>query len=201
MPNNYPGKFIVIYGVNNIGKTTQAKMLVDKLKAGGLKAEYLKYPVYDLALSGIILDNYLRQGNTFNLTPREAQIIFAFNRAQYQAALKEKLSSGINIVAEDYAGTGIAWGLGAGVDKKFLKFINSYLLKEDLAFLLDGERFMAAAENRHRHENDNELTGKVRAVHLKLGREFGWIKINANQPIEKIHEQIWRIIFKKLKMK
>ena len=48
MRNDYPGKFIVIYGVNNLGKTTQANMLVQKLKASGLKAEYLKYPIYDL---------------------------------------------------------------------------------------------------------------------------------------------------------
>ena len=40
------GKFIVLYGINNLGKTTQAKMLVDKLKLHGLEAEYLKYPVY-----------------------------------------------------------------------------------------------------------------------------------------------------------
>jgi len=54
MDNNYPGKFIVLYGINNLGKTTQTRILVDKLKLHGLKAEYLKYPVYDLAPSGPI---------------------------------------------------------------------------------------------------------------------------------------------------
>ena len=40
------GKFIVLYGINNLGKTTQAKFLVEKLQSQGLRAEYVKYPIY-----------------------------------------------------------------------------------------------------------------------------------------------------------
>jgi len=190
------GKLIIIYGINNLGKTTQAKLLVNKLKANDWPAEYLKYPIYNLAPSGAILNNYLRQGNTYNLTPREAQIIFAFNRSQYEPVLKEKLAGGINIVAEDYTGTGLAWGLGAGVNEQFLKNINSHLLKEDLAILLDGQRFTKAVENGHKHEANAELNKRVRAAHLKLGKEYGWIKINANLTIEEVHQQIWSVVLK-----
>jgi thymidylate kinase len=42
------GKFIVLYGINNLGKTTQAKLLVEKFQKEGLKAEYMKYAVYSL---------------------------------------------------------------------------------------------------------------------------------------------------------
>ena len=198
MATSYPGKFIVIYGVNNLGKTTQAKILLDKLKLHGLKAEYLKYPIYDLAPSGEILNNYLRQGNTYNLTAREAQIIFAFNRAQNEKTLKEKLSSGINIVAEDYIGTGLAWGLAAGLNENFLKYLNSSLLKEDLAFLFDGERFLEIVEYNHQHETNERLIEKARIAHLRLGYEFNWIIISANKSIQKIHEKIWNQILKLL---
>jgi thymidylate kinase len=190
--NNRPGKLIVIYGVNNLGKTTQAKLLVKKLRASGRQAEYLKYPIYNLNPSGALLNNYLRQGNTYNLTPREAQIIFAFNRGQYEPILQEKLASGANIVAEDYIGTGLAWGLGAGIDEQFLEEINSHLLKEDLAILLDGQRFTEAIESGHKHETDAKLNERVRAAHLKLGRKYGWVKIRANLKIEQVHEQIWQ---------
>ncbi len=193
---NSKGKFIVLYGINNLGKTTQAKRLVAQLNFCGLKAEYLKYPIYDLIPSGVILNGYLRQGNQHNLTPKEAQIIYAFNRTQYEKTLLDKLANGINIIAEDYTGTGIAWGLGTGVDEQFLKYINSHLLKEDMAFLFDGERFRQAAENNHRHETDDELTEKVRLAHLKLGWENNWIKINANLKIEQIHQYIWNHLLK-----
>ena len=42
------GKFIVFYGINSLGKSTQAEILIDRLEKNGRKAEYLKYPVYEL---------------------------------------------------------------------------------------------------------------------------------------------------------
>lgn len=195
---NKDGKLIVLYGINNLGKSTQAKLLVERLKANGYQAQYLKYPIYDLAPSGNILNDYLRNSNPHNLHSREAQIIYALNRTQYQSELIAKLQAGINIVAEDYKGTGIAWGLGAGVDEKFLKNLNSHLVNEDLAFLFDGDRFRQAIEKNHKHENNDDLTNKVRWAHLKLQEEYGWIKINANETIETIHKKLWQITLKLL---
>lgn len=189
--NNYPGKLIVLYGINNLGKSTQAKLLVERLKANGYQSEYIKYAIYSISPSGEMLNDYLRANNPFDLSPREAQIIQALNRTQYQDDLIAKLKAGINIVAEDYTGTGIAWGLGAGVEESFLKKINSHLINEDLVFLFDGERFRQAIENGHKHENNDDLTNKVRWAHLKLREEYNWYKINANLPIETIHEEIW----------
>jgi len=197
MPNR-SGKFIVLYGANNLGKTTQAKILLDKFKLHGLKAEYLKYPLYDLAPSGPILNNYLRRSNFYNLSPREAQILYALNRTQYEKTLLLKLEQDINIVAEDYTGTGIAWGLAAGLNENFLKYLNSHLLKEDLAFLFDGERFLESVEYNHQHEADNELIARARIAHLRLGYELGWTLINANEPIKQIHDKIWNQILKLL---
>ncbi len=187
-------KFIVIYGVNNLGKTTQAKLLVNRMLSAGYQAEYLKYPVYEIEPSGAILNNYLREGNQMNLSAREAQIIYALNRTQFEYMLMQKLDDGINIIAEDYTGTGIAWGIGTGVNENFLKQINSHLLKEDVGLLLDGERYINSTEKNHKHEIKNELTANVRGIHLHLAREFGWYKINANQGIPQIHAKIWDVV-------
>jgi len=196
--NNHWGKFIALYGVNNLGKTTQAKMLVQKLRLHGLEAEYLKIPIYDLEPSGPILNNYLRRGNHYNLTPREIQIFYVLNRVQYEKTLIQKLSRGVNVVTEDYTGTGIAWGLAAGLNEGFLKYLNSHLLKEDLAFLFDGERFLESIEYNHQHETDNRLINKARIAHLRLGYEFGWKIINANQSMKQIHDKIWNLVLKLL---
>lgn len=185
------GKLIVLYGINNLGKSTQAKLLVEKLQASGYQAEYLKYPIYSLNPSGTLLNDYLRNGNPDRLNSREAQIIFALNRTQYQDELAAKLASGINIIAEDYKGTGISWGIGAGDEENFLKKINSHLINEDLVFLFDGERFREAIENNHQHENNEDLITKVRAAHLALGQEYGWLKIDANKTIEEIQAELW----------
>ncbi|MBP9731953.1 MAG: hypothetical protein KBD29_00635 [Candidatus Magasanikbacteria bacterium] len=186
--------FIVLYGINNLGKSTQAKKLVERMNSEGYKTEYLKYPIYTQEPAGPIINNYLREGNIHNLTPREAQLLYVLDRTQHESVLKQKLNQGIHIVAEDYVGTGISWGIGAGVDESFLKKINSHLLKEDIAFLFEGNRFTEATETGHKHETNNELIETVRKAHDALGTERDWIRINANETIEEIHEKLWSIV-------
>lgn len=196
--NNKKGKLIVLYGINNLGKTTQAKLLVEKIKENGWSAEYVKYHIYDLEPTGPIINDYLRAGNPYKLTPREFQLVAAVNKYHYQSVLNEKLEQGIIVVAEDYWATSVAWGVGAGVDKEFLVKLNEGLIREDLAFLFDGNRFLAAAEKNHRHEEDSDLTNRVRQAHLELAKEYGWIMVNANQPIDVVHKQIWEKVVKVL---
>lgn len=196
--NKYKGKFIVFYGINNLGKTTQAKMLVDCLNKKNIKAEYLKYPVYNLEPAGKLINDYLRGGNPYNFSSRELQLLHYIDRISFEKVLKNKLRRGVNIVAEDYFGTAVAWGIGAGVDEKLLKYLYSFVYKEDIAILLEGKRFAHSIEKNHRHENDSELIGKVSKIHSILGKEYSWAKINANQSIENVHQEVLRIINKKL---
>lgn len=179
-------KFIVFYGVNNLGKTTQARILVEKLRSEKRKAMYLKYPVYGVEPSGTLLNDYLRGGNTHKLTAREAQMLYAYNRLQYQPQLMRDLESGCNVVAEDYWGTGVAWGIGAGVAEDYLLELNRHFVKEDLAFLFIGERFKDSVEAGHLHETDGDFTGRVAKEHLRLAQKFNWKLINANDTIEEI---------------
>lgn len=190
------GKLIVIYGVNNLGKTTQVKRLVEKLISIGRAADHIKIPAYEVEPSGNMLDEYLRQGNPYRLTAREAQILYAFNRGQFEPTLLFQLEQGCDIVLEDYWGTGVAWGLGRGLDKEFLIRINSACLKEDLALLLQGERFAQAVEKKHINETDNQLTEKVAQIHSQLADELGWKKINANQSMEKVEADIFEEVKK-----
>lgn len=192
------GKFIVLYGINNLGKTTQAKLLVNWLQSLGYQAEYLKYAVYDLKPSGPLLNAYLREGNPRRLSVEDFQFLQVLNRTQYEPILLSKLESGTWIIAEDYVGTGIAWGVGAGMHQDFLEELNSHLLKEDLAFFFDGKRFASGIEKIHQHEQNDELTQKVRTVHQTLAKELDWIPINANQSIEEIQTQLQTLVKQKL---
>lgn len=188
------GKLIVLYGINNLGKSTQAKLLVDRLRDAGYSTTYLKYPIYELAPSGPLLNAYLREGNPLQLSPREAQIIYALNRFQYQPELEKQLAAGEWIIAEDYTGTGLAWGWGAGAKLNFLEAINNGLLQPDLALWLDGERFLSGVEHDHKHESNNELMNKVRDCHQQLAERYGWPRFDANQPIDDLNDQLWQAI-------
>ena len=187
------GKFIVLYGINNIGKTTQAKMLVEHMLRKGLRADYLKYPIYDLNPSGHFLDKILRAPKQ-EITEEELQMWFAVNRIQFEPTLKKKLSFGTNVISEDYIGTSLAWGSMKGSDSQWLKSINSKLIKEDIGILLDGQRFVRAMENIHIHETNEKLVEKVRRKHLELAIELKWHIVNANQPREKVFNDIMTIL-------
>jgi len=185
---------IALYGINNIGKSTQAEMLLARLSKEG-QSRHIKFPIYDLEPTGPLINEYLRKGNPYNLTPREAQLVYIQNRIEFAPTLTE-LRGKTHLILEDYAGTGIAWGIGAGVDKELLVRLNSTLPKPDVNILLDGERFIEAKEKGHVHEENDVLMAKVRKAHIMLGKEFGWQAVDANATKEEVHEEIWHIVEK-----
>ncbi|MFH0951850.1 MAG: hypothetical protein V1838_01540 [Patescibacteria group bacterium] len=196
MPMDYP--FITLYGVNNIGKTTQAERLVKMLKKNGQPAEHMKYPQYEVEPSGPFIDKILRQGQKTS-SQKEVEMWMAINRHQAQLILEKKLKKGF-VVSEDYVGTGIAWGMAHGSSREWMEAINDHLRKEDVVILLDGERFTDSIEANHVHETDQELVARCRQAHLELAKLYGWSVINANQSVEDIQNQIWEIASNKCKL-
>ncbi|MAF24116.1 hypothetical protein CL634_00815 [bacterium] len=186
------GKFIVLYGINNLGKSTQAKLLVDYLNKLGKEAIYLKYPIYDLEPTGPKLNSILREGK--KVSAQEMQETYAQNRRDYEPQLIQMIKEDKIIVGEDYTGTGLAWGMAHGVSLEVLEEMNKDLLREDLSILLEGDRFMNSQEKNHLHESDNELTKRCRQTHLQLSKKYNWPIINANQSIDQVHQSIVELV-------
>ncbi len=187
------GRFIAVYGINGIGKTTQVELLVEYLKQCGKNASRLKYPVYDLEPEGPFIYKYLRDPQfrkDNELSTHELQEKYADNRRRYEVKLKQRLENGEWIVAEDYVGTGISWGLTWGGELEYLERINNDLFKPDLEILMHGSRFLSAIEKDHRNEMDGERIVICKNFHELLGDRCGWTGINANQEIEKVQEDI-----------
>lgn len=185
------GKFIVIYGINNLGKSTHAKFLVAAIRKVGQKAEYIKYPIYKQEPTGKLINEYLRQDNPNKFSPREFQLLHFIDKVIYEQELKAKLNKGINIVAEDYFGTTLAWGIATGVDQKLLEYFGQFILKEDMAILLHGKRFKKAKEKKHKHENNEKLIKLAQKAHLKIGKKYGWYKVDTRLPLEEKNKIIW----------
>jgi dTMP kinase len=197
LPVGRQGKFIAIYGINGIGKTTQVEILVKYLQSKGLKASRLKYPVYSLEPEGPFIYNYLRdpQFRMKNELPTEAlQQKYADNRTRYEPELKKRLASGEWIVAEDYVGTGIAWGLTWGGNLEYLEEINEKLMLADFSILMHGERFNTAIEKDHRNEMETERIQICKNFHLLLAGKYDWKIVSANQKVEEVKADIIKII-------
>lgn len=193
------GVFITLYGINNIGKTTHAKKLVQKLKDEGYKAVYLKYPIYDLEPTGPQINAILRKSGSQSMSEEELQTLFIQNRRDFEPQLLKMLEAGTIVIAEDYIGTGIAWGTAKGADQKWLEKLNEGLLLEDLAILLTGERSMSAKEQSHLHERDDGLVMKVGEILLELGKKYGWKQLEVQRDPKKTAEILWHEVEKFLK--
>jgi len=116
---------ITIYGINNIGKTTHAKNIVKRLKKSGKKAIYVKYPIYDLKPTGPFINKILRSKNSQKISEEELQMWYVLNRYQFEPTLKKYLKQNYIVIAEDYIGTGLAWGWTKGANLKWLENLNN----------------------------------------------------------------------------
>jgi len=188
---------IAIYGINGIGKTTQVELLVEYLKAKGRNASRLKYPIYDLEPEGPFIYKYLRDPGfrkDNELITDDLQMKYVENRKRYEPELKKRLENGKWIVAEDYVGTGIAWGLTWGGDLEYLEKINEGLFQSDISILMHGDRFDTAIEKDHRNEMESERIKICKNFHLLLAEKYEWNKINASQSIEAVQNEIIKVI-------
>ncbi|MEK7673474.1 MAG: hypothetical protein AAB373_06345 [Patescibacteria group bacterium] len=185
------GQFITLYGINNIGKSTHAKLLVERLEKEGYKSKYVKYPVYDLAPTGPFINEVLRGEDGQKIPEDELQMWFILNRYQFEPQIKKWIEEGYIIVAEDYTGTGIAWGVAKGLDEEWLLGANKYLLKEDFALMLEGERSLSAREETHVHEQNDDLVQKCIRVHERLAEKFGWTRVQVQAEKAETAELIW----------
>lgn len=190
------GKFIVLYGANNLGKSKQIKLLRERLEEFGIQIIQIKYPVYDLEPTGPILNAVLRHGR--KMPELEVQRLFAQNRLDFEPQLRAILASGRWAVSEDYTGTGIAWGLARGLSLEELEAMNQGLLAEDLAILLYGERFKDGIEETHRNEQDDAVWHLAQQHHLFLGERYGWEKTYASRSKLAVHMDIMDIVLRKL---
>jgi dTMP kinase len=187
------GKFITFYGINNIGKSTHARILAERLKEEGFDPLYIKYPIYDLEPSGPYLNKLLREGIQ-KISEEELQLWFTINRHQYEETLKSHLMEGKTIIAEDYIGTGIAWGIAKGANEEWLEQINKYLVRSDLSILIDGERTKSAIEEKHIHETNDNLMRKARQVHLDLAKKYSWYLIKLQEKKEDTAKLVWEAV-------
>ena len=186
-----PGRLIVLYGVNNLGKSTQLDLLEKALEATGHEVSRYKYPNYDSA-SGEIINQNLREGREDD--PLALQTLMAVNLFQGQEGLRSELAAGKTVIVEDYWGTTLAWSLGHELSEDWVRAMVEGLQDPDVAVLLRGERFTEAKEAGHVHESNDDLTERVQQLHLKLAEEFGWHSVDANRSIAEVHADIMKTV-------
>ncbi len=105
--NPYPGKLIVLEGIDGSGKTTQAHKVVESLNKKGIKAVFTKEPTD--GVTGRMLRDVL--SGKLKLPPVSFQYLFAADRAVHQEEIKKYLEKGITVVSDRYLWSALVYGM------------------------------------------------------------------------------------------
>ncbi len=102
---------IVLEGLDGAGKSTQVKLLKEYLTSKGVNLRYLHFPRYDAPLYGDLIGKYLRGdlGSIEQVHPQIVALLFALDRMDASATIKEWLSAGDCVLLDRYVYSNIAY--------------------------------------------------------------------------------------------
>ncbi|MEI7719643.1 MAG: hypothetical protein WCI89_00305 [bacterium] len=98
------GKLIVIDGSDGVGKATQTKLLVARLKKEKIPTETLDFPQYQNNLFGKLLGECLagKYGDFIALDAHIASVLYAADRFESKAKIEKWLAAGKVVVLDRY---------------------------------------------------------------------------------------------------
>jgi dTMP kinase len=191
------GILIVFEGIDGSGKSTQAALLIERLKEKGFEIVYFREPS-EGKWGRKIKTKALHPDS---LSPEEELGLFLKDRKENVATnLKPALSEKKIIVLDRYYYSTIAYQGARGIDTKRIRKMNEdFVVKADLVFILDIEPRKGLERIKDRAKKDKLFEQKDYLV--KVRRIFRSIKgknifhIDGRKPKEKIAEEIEKIVF------
>lgn len=221
------GFFIVLDGIDGAGKTTQTKLLINKLREEGYKTGTLDFPRYYDNFFGKMAGEYL-SGKFGDTDPRLASLLYALDRWESKDQIEKELKLGKIFVCNRYMSANMIHQGGRIKGNKEKKEMIEWLLKmefeifkipqPDLVLYLDvapkigqelvdkkSARAYNGGKKRDIHEADNKHLINARKQALRLVEENeNWKKIDCMKakqilPPERISEIIWEEVAKKIK--
>jgi dTMP kinase len=102
------GKFIVIEGTDGSGKTTQTKMLADRLMGAGYQVAMFDFPQY-FKTSSDFIKAYLqgRYGSIKEVGPQKASLMYAMDRFEAAADIRRAIADGKIALANRYVASNL----------------------------------------------------------------------------------------------
>jgi len=189
------GTFIVIEGLDGSGKTTQAKLLTAKLSRSH-NAVYTSEP--SRGKIGTFIRNSCLYGEKRLSSATEA-LLFAADRVDHvEKEIKPALAEGKLVVCDRYVYSSLAYQGSAGLSVEWIKEINRYALKPDLAVFIDvtPEKVLQRLKRRKSVMENLETQRKVREIYQKSVAKGELVRINGDNPLEKVGEDLAAVVLK-----
>lgn len=213
------GKLIVIEGTDGSGKSTQFRLLTDRLESEQVKFQKLVFPQYSEPSSALIR-MYL--GGEFGKSPSDvnayaASAFYSVDRyASYRKVWGKWYEAGGLVVSDRYTTSNAVHQASKEPEDKREDFLNwlydfEYdklgLPRPDLVIYLDVPTDFTEKMLRHResetnthadiHEQDTQYLATCRRMGRAAAAHYGWtvircVRDGAMRSMEDIHEEIYR---------
>ena len=190
------GRFVVFEGLDGVGKSTQARLLADRM--GALQTREPGGTTIGAQLRRILLDKA-----NVELSIRAEALLMAADRAQHVAEVIEPtLAAGRDVVSDRYLGSSVAYqGYGRGLPVDEIALLSRWAadgLQPDLVFLLVAPLDTLWAR---RSGAADRLEGSGRAFWQRVAAGFGaqaaqdprrWIVLDATGPMTDTAQMVWQ---------
>ena len=204
------GRFITFEGGEGCGKSTQIRLLADRLRAAGKEVLLTREPG-GTALAEKIR-SLVREESDDPPNSRAETLLFIASRAQVvENVIRPALASGTWVLCDRFADSTFAYqGYGRGLDLDELKRINSFAtggLEPDMTILLNVSPEVSAKRMRAREAATNTDADRMEKAgdgfHTRLRQGFlelaaaepeRFAVIQADGSVEEVEEVVWNSI-------
>jgi dTMP kinase len=176
--------FIVFEGIDGCGKSTQSKLLIERLQKEGYKVAHIDFPQYG-AKSASLVEEYLngKYGSSTEVGPYRASIFYACDRYDASFKIRRWLKEKRVVVSDRYVASNIGHQGGKIKDKKerkeFIKWLYNLeynifeIPKPDITFILKTSPELSftlapkITEEEKKKKRQIYLKSKIRDIHEK----------------------------------
>lgn len=188
-------RLIVIEGIDQSGKNTQTKLLSNKLRRQGYITKILSFPIYT-SPSGRELRRFL-QGKRQNLPVQAVHMLYSLNRWENLQQINEAMDTNDFVIMDRYVPSNLAYGIGKGLNAKWLSSLDEGLPEPDIVIILDvpaNSSFNRKHVQRDVHEKNKRYLEKVAAIYRRLAQNNKWMLVNGNLSSGQVNTNVWKIV-------
>lgn len=206
MKNDQPGTFISFEGGDGAGKSTQIKLLAERLREANHEVVTTREPGGSPGAE--MIRALLVQGDKDRWSPMtEALMMVASRRDHLEKTILPALARGAVVITDRFADSTMAYqGIAGALGEETAAQLHETAIgghDPDLTIILDVaiEEGLKRADDRSGVETrfeskGTEFQGRVREAFLEIARSHPerCVVISADDPIEVVAESVWRAV-------
>jgi len=184
------GVFVCVEGLDGCGKTTQAKLLVRRLKRMGYVAVYTAEPSRG-KIGKLIREHYLHCEKRASIVVEA--LLFAADRVEHvEKEVLPALKAGKVVVSDRYVYSSLAYQGAGGLDLDWIQEVNKGAVFPDLAVFIDvaPETAIGRLKAEKSVMENLEFQRKVREVYLKFVGLGPLVRVDGNGSEKEVADEI-----------